>query len=135
MLKVKYISHILCKKEFGVRMIRLTMKYSRKFSYFITKCVCCVYSLESPLQGDSNEYTQHTILCRRLIDFPELAIFASRPSAMINLHWLELPMLRKLFHGPKDVRAIEVRLSLHCIVQGPSLTNTAFFKIQIGRAV
>ena len=24
--------------------------------------VCCVYSLESPRRGDSNEYTQHTII-------------------------------------------------------------------------
>ena len=24
--------------------------------------VCCVYSLELPHQGDSNEYTQHTII-------------------------------------------------------------------------
>ena len=49
------------------------------------------------------------LLCRT-IDFPELAIFASRPGAMINLHWLELPMARTIFHGPKGVRAIEVRL-------------------------
>ena len=44
------------------------------------------------------------LLFRRSIDFPELAIFASRPGAMINLHWLELPMARTLFHGPKGVR-------------------------------
>ena len=50
------------------------------------------------------------LLCRRSIDFPELAIFASRSGVMINLHWLELPMARTIFHGPKDVRAIEVRL-------------------------
>ena len=50
------------------------------------------------------------LLCRRSVDFPELAIFASRLGAMINLHWLELPMARTLFHGPKGVRAIEVRL-------------------------
>ena len=50
------------------------------------------------------------LLCRRPIDFPELAIFASRPGAMINLHWLELPMARTIFHGPKGVRAIEVQL-------------------------
>ena len=49
-------------------------------------------------------------LCRRSLDFPELAIFASRPGAMINFHWLELSMARTIFHGPKDVRAIEVRL-------------------------
>ena len=29
---------------------------------------------------------------------------------MINPQWLELPMSRMNFHGPKDVRAIEVRL-------------------------
>ena len=29
---------------------------------------------------------------------------------MINPQWLELPMSRANFHGPKDVRAIEVRL-------------------------
>ena len=52
------------------------------------------------------------LLCRRAIEFPELAIFASRPGAMINLHWLELPIARTLFHGPKGVRAIEVRLHL-----------------------
>ena len=50
------------------------------------------------------------LLCRRSVDFPELAIFASRPGAMINLRWLKLPMARTLFHGPKGVRAIEVRL-------------------------
>ena len=50
------------------------------------------------------------LLCRRSIDFPELAIFASRPGAMINLQWLELPIPRTIFHGPKGVRAIELRL-------------------------
>ena len=34
-------------------------KYLRKFSY--CEIVCCVYSLESPHRGNSNEYTQHTI--------------------------------------------------------------------------
>ena len=29
---------------------------------------------------------------------------------MIYPQWLELPMSRKNFYGPKDVRAIEVRL-------------------------
>ena len=50
------------------------------------------------------------LLCRRSIDFPDLAIFAFRPGAMINLHWLELPMARTIVHGPKGVRAIDVRL-------------------------
>ena len=43
---------------------------------------------------------------------------------MINPQWLELPMYRTNFHGPKDFRAIEARLyskiwgqyfNCHCI--------------------
>ena len=37
---------------------------------------------------------------------------------MINPQWLELPMSRTNFHGPKDVRAIEVRLYLDIISTG-----------------
>ena len=29
---------------------------------FYPEILCCVYSLESPHRGDSNEYTQHTII-------------------------------------------------------------------------
>ena len=29
---------------------------------FYRDIVCCEYSLESPLRGDSNEYTQHIII-------------------------------------------------------------------------
>ena len=47
-------------------------------------------------------------------DNPELSPFASWPVAMINHQWLELPMSRTNFHGPKDVRAIEVQL--YCCV-------------------
>ena len=36
--------------------------------------------------------------------------FASWRGVMINPQWLELPMSRTNFHGPRDVRAIEVRL-------------------------
>ena len=32
------------------------------FSYFYHEIECCVYSLELPHRGDSNEYTQHTIM-------------------------------------------------------------------------
>ena len=44
--------------------------------------------------------------------FLKLSLFASWTGAMINPQWLELPMSRTNFHGPKDVRAIEVRLYL-----------------------
>ena len=36
-------------------------KYLMIFSYFIVE-LYVVYSLESPRRGDSNEYTQHTII-------------------------------------------------------------------------
>ena len=36
-------------------------KYLGKFSYY-HEIVCCVYSLELPHRGNSNEYTQHTII-------------------------------------------------------------------------
>ena len=81
-------------------------KYLGIFFLFYHGIVCCVYSLESPHWGDSNKYTKHTIIK----DFPKLSLFASWTGAMINSQWLELPMSRTIFYGPKDVRAIEVRL-------------------------
>ena len=39
-----------------------------------------------------------------------LLLFVSENSAMINPQWLELPISITNSHGPKDVRAIEVRL-------------------------
>ena len=32
------------------------------FFIYLNMKVCCVFSLESPQRGDSNEYTQHTII-------------------------------------------------------------------------
>ena len=43
-------------------------------------------------------------------DVPNLSLFAFWTGAIINPQWLELPMSRTNFHGPKDVRAIEVQL-------------------------
>ena len=74
----------------------------RKFSYFMMKLyVVC---------GDSNEYTQNTI--RRWKRFPWIIAICFLTCVMINPQWLELPMSRTNFHGPKDVRAIDVRLYL-----------------------
>ena len=75
--------------------------------------VCCVYSLESPHRGDSNEYSQHTIIVNEIKKIPKVSLFASSPGSMINPQWLELPMSRTNFHGPKDVRATEVRLCMY----------------------
>ena len=41
---------------------------------------------------------------------PILSPFASCSGAMTNPQWLELPIYRTNFHGPKETRAIEVRL-------------------------
>ena len=71
--------------------------------------VCCVYSLESPLRGDSNEYTQHTII-EDGNDIPKFSPYASWPGVLINPQWLELPISRTNFYGPNDDRAIEIRL-------------------------
>ena len=61
-------------------------------------------------RGDSNEYTQHTIVVKEIKKNPEIIAFVSWPGTMINPQWLELPMSRTIFYGLKDVRAIKVRL-------------------------
>ena len=38
----------------------------REIFLFYYEIVCCVYSLESPHRGDSNEYTQHTIILLKI---------------------------------------------------------------------
>ena len=85
-------------------------KYLRKLSYDIIKLYVVCTHLNRLFEAILMSTLNIQLLCRRSIDFPELAIFASRTGAMINLHWLELPMARTIFHGPKGVRAIEVRL-------------------------
>ena len=52
------------------------------------------------------------LLCRKSKKkkkFLKLSLFASWPGTMINPQWLEVPMSRTIFYGPKAVRAIEVR--------------------------
>ena len=71
-------------------------------------------------------YTQHRFFFFLLLFFffyiyriserhPKLSPFTYWPGAMINLQRLELPMSRTNFHGPKDVRAIEVRLFINTV--------------------
>ena len=59
-------------------------------------------SLESPQWGDSNEYTQLTFMLKKLKRYP---YYASWPGAIINPHWLELPLSRTNFHGLKGVES------------------------------
>ena len=44
----------------------------------------CVYSLESPHRGDSNEYTPYNYRTEDHKEFPNSSPFASWPSGMIN---------------------------------------------------
>ena len=50
------------------------------------------------------------LLCRKSKRFPKIITVCFLTGAMVNPQWLELPISRTNFHGPKDVRAIEVRL-------------------------
>ena len=63
---------------------------------------------------------------------PELSPFASWPGAVINPQWLELPMSRTNFHGPKDVRAIEVRLyNASCLIKDNNNICSVLFKTSV----
>ena len=46
-------------RPYKILLIAPENKYLRKFSYFCHKSVCCVYSLELPHCGNSNEYTAY----------------------------------------------------------------------------
>ena len=51
------------------------------FSIFFNMKVCCVFSLEFPHRGDSNEYTQHIIFNVKkyfTLDYSESAAFSKR---------------------------------------------------------
>ena len=46
------------------------------YSIFFNLKVCCVFSLESPHRGDSNEYTQYTIFnikMKIILNYPKSA--------------------------------------------------------------
>ena len=62
---------------------------------FYHEVVCCVYSLESLHRGNSNEYTEHTIIVYKIENkFPKLSRFTSWPGSTFNTQWLELPLFR-----------------------------------------
>ena len=47
------------------------------FLIFFNMKVCCVFSLESPHRGASNEYTQYTIFNKQKGNHPELSQICS----------------------------------------------------------
>ena len=53
-------------------------KHNRDLLFFFFKMkVCCVFSLESPHRGDSNEYTQYTISQYKKENHPKLSKICS----------------------------------------------------------
>ena len=64
---------------------------------FILIVECCVYSLESPRWGDSNENTQYTFILQKIDKISLLSLLTLR--YIINPHWLELHLSRTKFHG------------------------------------
>ena len=80
----------------------------REIFLFYQEIVCCVYSLELPHRGDSDEYTQHT----SFKNFSKLSPFASWPSRWtlsgsnyLCLEWIS--MVPKMFQP----------LRLYCLVK------------------
>ena len=51
-----------CLSLYKILPIAQKNKYLGIFFLFYHEMVCCVYSTESPHWGDSNEYTQQTII-------------------------------------------------------------------------
>ena len=66
-----------------------------------------MYSLGSPHRGDSNGYTQHTIILKK-------TEFASWSGAMINSQWLEFTMSRTKVHDPEGVELLKFDGILIC---------------------
>ena len=61
-------------------------------SIFFNMRVCCVFSLESPQRGDSNEYTQYTIFSIKkkiTLNYPKSAAmgFFPRDSRASSKQW------------------------------------------------
>ena len=72
-------------------------------SVFYHNNLGCMYSLESPYSGDSNEYIQYTIILEDRKD-------TSKPlplTALINTQRLELPMSRTDFMVPKMLEPLK----------------------------
>ena len=70
----------------------------------------CVYSLIRLFDAILKSTFNIPLFYRRSKRLPKLSPFASWPGTIINPQWLELSMSRAIFHGPKDVRAIETLL-------------------------
>ena len=62
MARLPWMSRTLFFSPYKILPIAQENNYLIIIFLFYREIVCCVYSLESPHRGDSNEYTQHTII-------------------------------------------------------------------------
>ena len=90
-------------------------KYFGKVSYFIMKLYAVYTHKNRLIEAILMSTLSIQLLCRNRNDFPKLSMFVSWPGAMITPQWLELAISRINFHGPKDDRAIDVRLYISLI--------------------
>ena len=77
------------------------------FSIFFNMKVCCVFSLESPHQGHSNEYTQYTIFSIKKENHPK---FFQICNYRIVFKGLKNESETTVVNKPISIRAIEVLL-------------------------
>ena len=57
------------------------------FFIFFNMKVCCVFALESPHRGDSNEYTQYTIFNmnkKNILNYPQFVAMGFFPKGLRN---------------------------------------------------
>ena len=66
MARLPWMIRTLFFSPYKILPIAQENKYLGIFFLFYHGIVCCVYSLESPHRGDSNEYTQHTIIVQKI---------------------------------------------------------------------
>ena len=62
--------------------MRQVKRHNKDLFDFYNMKVCCVFSLESPYRGDSNEYTQFTVFNIK----KKITLNFSKSAAMRSLH-------------------------------------------------
>ena len=96
----------------------------REIFLFYYEIVCCVYSLESPRWGDSNEYTQHTIILLKIsINYRH---FLPDLLPWLKLLGLNYPSLKQIFMIPKMFEPLKFDL-LCCHMKSLNGTVTLIF--------
>ena len=97
--------------------------FPAKFSLYIgffsvilsCNCMLCVLIRIASSRRFKWVYSTYNYCVERRKDMHKLSPFVSWPGVMINFQWLEQPVSRTHFHGPKAVWAIEARLYLEII--------------------